>query len=111
MSDESCQEAPHPDEAGTKSGLCRVEENSDVRSSTDINKLASTVSPRPQAVLTLLNSGDSSYSDESSGDSCLEKEMGVGVRRVGKKGSCMKLLPKPSSEYVDSVRNSAYVCV
>ena len=104
MGDESCQIDPHPDDAETKSGLCKNEEDSDVKSANAGTKLASIVSARPQAVLTLLNSGDSSCSDDSSGDTSLKKG------RRGR-GSCVKLLPKPSSEYVDTVRDFVYVCV
>ena len=101
MSDGSCQIASHLDEGGTKSVLCKNEKDCDVK----YTKLASIVSsPRPQAVLTLLNSGDSSCSDESSGDSSSQKG------RLAR-GSCVHLHPKPYSEFVDSVWNCVYVCV
>ena len=105
MSDGCCQIAPHLDEGGTKSVLCKNEEDCDVKYTNVGTKLASIVSsPRPQAVLTLLNSGDSSCLDESSGDSSSQKG-----RRA--KGSCVQLHPKPHSEFVDSVWNCGYVCV
>ena len=106
MSDGCCQiVAPHLDEGGTKSVLCKNEQDCDVKYTNVGTKLASIVSsPRPQAVLTLLNSGDSSCLDESSGDSSSQKG-----RRA--KGSCVQLHPKPHSEFVDSVWNCGYVCV
>ena len=106
MSDGSCQIASHLDEGGTKSVLFKNEKDCDVKYTNAGTKLASiVVSPRPQAVLPLLNSGDSSCLDESSGDSSLQKG-----RRA--KGSCViQLHPKPFSEFVDSVRNCVYVCV
>ena len=105
MTDGSCQIASHLDEGGTKSDLCKNEKDCDVKYTKAGTKLASIVSsPRPQAVLTLLNSADSSCSDESSGDSSSQKG------RLAK-GSCVHLHPKPYSDFVDSVWNCVYVCV